>query len=75
MRTFKKGDVVPGTFSLHQKKVLTSAMRIDGPFMVKTSEGPLTCQDGWLCIDSRGYFYPVAADEFATIYELADDAH
>ena len=46
----------------------TWAMRITGAFQVETSEGTLTCQDGWLAIDARGYPYPIAADEFAQIY-------
>lgn len=56
----------------------TWAMRITGAFEVETSEGTLTCQDGWLAIDARGYPYPIAADEFERIYtpqaELADQA-
>jgi hypothetical protein len=55
-------------FGEFRKKVPTRATRIEGPFMVLTSEGPLTCADGWLCIDARGYPYPVAADEFDLIY-------
>jgi flagellar basal body rod protein FlgG len=52
-----------------QKVVPTCAYRIEGPFTVATSEGDLTCQDGYLCIDARGYPYPVAKDEFDLIYE------
>ena len=63
--------MIPAEFRLHRKKVLTLAARIEGPFEVETSEGTLTCQDGYLCFDSRGYPYPVAADEFANIYEPA----
>jgi len=40
-----------------------------GPFEVETREGTLTCEDGWLAIDSDGYPYPIAADEFNKIYE------
>lgn len=29
--------------------------------------------DGYLCFDARGYPYPVAADEFALIYEPTED--
>lgn len=36
-----------------QKVVPTCALRMDGPFRVETSEGPLTCQDGYLCVDAR----------------------
>jgi hypothetical protein len=59
---------IPGT-PLYRKKTLTPALRIEGPFTVGTPEGDMFCQDGWLCWDSRGYPYPVAADEFAAIYE------
>lgn len=52
-----------------RKKVTTRAVRIDGPFVVETSEGPLRCEDGWLAVDARGYPYPIAADEFRLIYE------
>ena len=53
----------------YRKKVSTRAVRMDGPFQVATSEGPLMCRDGWLCWDARGYPYPVSADEFEMIYE------
>ena len=50
------------------KRVPTRAFRMDGPFVVDTSEGQLRCEDGWLCIDARGYPYPVDAAEFELIY-------
>jgi len=53
----------------YRKTSLTKAIKIDGPFMVETSEGPLQCIDGFLAIDARGYPYPIASDEFALIYE------
>lgn len=70
MTTFRKGEL-PDTleFHLYQKKVKTQAAKIDGPFTVETSEGTLTCKDGYLCLDARGYPYPVATDEFNLIYE------
>jgi len=52
-----------------RKVAETKMVRIDGPFVVETSEGPLRCQDGWLAVDMRGYPYPIAADEQALIYE------
>lgn len=54
-----------------RKKVVTRAIRVEGPFVVETSEGPLRCADGYLAIDARGYPYPIAADEFELIYEVA----
>lgn len=72
MKTFKNGDIPSsGEWKRHQKKVKTLALKIDGPFEVQTSEGTLTCQDGYLCIDARGYPYPVATDEFNLIYKPA----
>lgn len=53
----------------YRKTSLTKAMRLDGPFIVNTSEGPLTCEDGYVARDARGYFYPIAKDEFEQIYE------
>lgn len=71
IQTFSADDVPPADapWGRFRKRVETRAVRIEGPFMVETSEGPLTCQDGWLAMDARGYPYPIAADEFALIYE------
>jgi hypothetical protein len=57
-----------------RKTSLTNATRIAGPFAVETSEGVLTCEDGWLAIDARGYPYPIANEEFKMIYEPFDSA-
>jgi hypothetical protein len=45
-------------------------MRIDGKFVVETSEGVMVCDNGYLAIDSRGFPYPITEDEFENIYEL-----
>jgi hypothetical protein len=63
----------PQTWPAYRKRVLTHATRIDGPFTVETSEGPLTCSDGYLAVDARGYPYPIATDEFNLIYEAASE--
>lgn len=69
MTTFSKGNVPDNLqFNTFRKKVDTQAARIKGEFKVETSEGPLTCKDGYLCMDARGYPYPVAKDEFDLIY-------
>jgi len=80
LQVFSKGNVplsyVGGEhwhWQSYQKKVKTRALRIDGPFTVETSEGTLNCKDGFLCIDARGYPYPVAKDEFELIYEPSTD--
>lgn len=56
-------------FGTYRKVVPIKAARVDGPFVVTTSEGMLRCEDGWLCFDSRGYPYPVADAEFQQIYQ------
>ena len=58
-----------GPWCTYRKTALTKMVRIDGPFQVMTDEGPLTCRDGFLAMDQRGYPYPLAADEQALIYE------
>ncbi len=63
----------PSTWPQFRKVALTRALRVQGPFTVETSEGPLRCEDGYLCMDSRGYPYPVALDEFQSIYVPAED--
>lgn len=72
MKVFSKADM-PENFEVlakqYRKTAITKAMRIDGPFIVQTSEGQLQCQDGYLAVDARGYPYPIAADEFVLIYE------
>jgi hypothetical protein len=55
-----------------RKKSFTRAARVAGPFQVVTKEGVLTCADGYLAFDHRGWPYPIAADEFERIYEPAD---
>ena len=73
MRVFEKSNLPsdPETWQLFRKTALTRATRIDGPFTVQTSEGPLHCENGYLAVDARGYPYPIAADEFSMIYEKA----
>lgn len=55
-----------------RKTSITSAIRVEGRFVVLTSGGPLECKDGYLAVDARGYPYPIATDEFELIYELSD---
>jgi hypothetical protein len=56
-------------YSLYRKVLPVTARRMFGPFRVRTREGELLCEDGWLAIDSGGYPYPIADDEFSRIYE------
>ena len=62
----------PETWRRWRKRTLTSATRMDGPFLVDTGGGgePAYCADGWLAIDAHGNPYPITAEEFSRIYEL-----
>lgn len=53
----------------YRKTSITRASRLASPFIVRTGEGEVRCEDGFLAIDARGYPYPIAADEFHQIYE------
>lgn len=62
----------PSEWELFQKKSLTKAIKVDGPFRVMTTESenePFYCEDGYLAIDARGYPYAIATEEFELIYE------
>lgn len=73
VQKFERGLLpTAGHFRLYRKASLTQATRIEGPFTVRTQEGWLTCQDGWLALDSRGWPYPIDVVEFDRIYEVAE---
>ncbi len=59
----------PSRWSRYAKQTTTPARRIKGPFDVMTREGAISCEDGWLAVDSGGWPYPIAADEFDRIYK------
>ena len=71
MQEFTRDNVDSADWPEWRKKVTTRATRIKGPFTVVTNEGLLACKDGYLAVDSRGWPYPIDADEFAAIYEEA----
>lgn len=62
-----------GDFELYSKTEPIEAIRLDGPFTVETREGRVTTDDGWLALDSGGYPYPIAADEFDQVYAPYDE--
>lgn len=63
------GHFHPGNLPIDGwREYRTRMVRVDGPFTVETREGPLTCPDGYLAVDARGYPYPIDADEQALIY-------
>lgn len=68
-QVFTGGHLPTDGWKEYRKKVLTKMIKIDGPFVVHTSEGVLRCKDGYLAIDARGYPYPIATSEHALIYE------
>ena len=75
MSTYNTDNLPTGAvWRTFRKTSLTNATRIAGPFSVQTSEGVLTCKDGWLAIDARGFPYPIAHEEFRLIYEPFDGA-
>lgn len=51
-----------------QKRALTKAVRIAGPFTVETKEGTLRCEDGYLTLDIDGNPYPMERDVFERTY-------
>lgn len=76
MNTFSKYQLPgnPEEWPKYAKKAITSAIRINGEFLVETSEGTLRCADGYLAMDARGYPYPIATEEFELIYESVDSS-
>lgn len=68
--TFDKENLPsdPETWVSYYKKQPTRAIRITGPFAVQTREGTMTCEDGWLAVDSNGDPYPIASDVFRDMY-------
>ena len=70
-KTYKKGNfrLILEDAKSYRKKVLTKAVKISGDFYVETSEGNMYCKDGYLAVDSRGYPYPIATEEFEQIYD------
>lgn len=68
---FAKGVEVDASWGTYRKKVLARAKKIEGPFTTETREGMLSCADGYLCVDTEGYPYPIDAAEFDRLYELA----
>uniref|UniRef100_A0A6M3JWI5 Uncharacterized protein n=1 Tax=viral metagenome TaxID=1070528 RepID=A0A6M3JWI5_9ZZZZ len=74
MKIFEKGklDKVK-SWGDYKKKTITQVARIKGPFEVITREGKLMCPDGWLALDTQGWPYPIAAEEFDAIYEKIEE--
>ena len=62
-------DLPDGEFGLYSKTEPIEAIRLDGPFTTETREGVVTTTDGWLALDSDGFPYPIAAEEFDQVYE------
>ena len=73
IETIDKNNIPLGDWAQYRKKTLTKSRRMPGSFKIKTREGELVCEDGYICIDAHGYPYPVAKEEFEQIYELVDE--
>jgi hypothetical protein len=73
MGTFSEDNLPEGDWQEYRKVATTRMVRIEGPFAVQIhGQGPeslITCDDGFLAVDARGYPYPIAANEQAEIYE------
>lgn len=73
MQTFSVDNLPEGEWREFRKVAPTRMIRIEGPFAVQIhGQGPesvVTCDDGWVGLDARGYPYPIDVDEQALIYE------
>lgn len=69
--TYTAEQLGEGGFGEFRKTSITLAKRIEGPFSVETPEGTMTCEDGWLALDSDSNPYPIAASVFEETYEPA----
>lgn len=69
-------DTLPdGDWAMFRKTEPIKAMHVDEPFTVETREGPVHVDDeggGWLAVDSDGYPYPIADEEFENVYAPDD---
>lgn len=76
MQTFSKKDKTTlrkQMYGLYAKRRVTPAVRIEGAFAVETREGILSCNDGYLALDTEGYPYPIAEKEFKKIYQATGE--
>jgi len=60
MKKFTRSHL-PKEWLRYRKIKDTWAARIEGPFKVVTKEGELSCPDGYLAVDSKGWPYPNSA--------------
>ena len=59
----------PAEFKEYRKTVTTRMIYVDGSFKVKTLEGILECNNGWLALDADNNPYPLDADIQKISYE------
>lgn len=59
----------PETWPEYRRRVPVRAIRMPGPFTVETSNGTVSCSNGYLAVDARGFPYPIDALEFELIYD------
>jgi hypothetical protein len=62
-------DALPdGEWGMYQKATPVKATPMVGRYSVKTQEGMVNAEDGWLALDNGGHPYPIADKEFDEAY-------
>ena len=75
LRHFRRGALPTDGWERYRKMAATFAIYIDEPFSVDTAEGTVSLpKGGWLALDSRGYPYPIAREEFDETYERIESS-
>jgi len=72
-KTFTKDDMPGSGWRAWRKVATTYMLKINEPFSVDTSEGEMSCDDGWLALDSQGNPYPIDSKVQSISYELAEE--
>lgn len=72
---WSRSQLPQGDYRAYRKTYRPDVIRMIGTFSCVTGEGNVvTCEDGWLAIDSQGHPYPIGAAEFESTYEPDDGA-
>ena len=70
MKTYSQENLPMGKWNTYRVSCLTLAIKMNGPFQTKTLDGTITCDDGYLVLDSDRNPYPIAKKEFNKIYSI-----
>jgi hypothetical protein len=65
---YHKDNLPTGEWGQYQKTTPVSATPMVGKYAVKTQEGTVNAEDGWMALDNAGHPYPIADQEFDTAY-------